>query len=117
MSHLTRLRRHWPLVIPVAVSAVLSSWALGTMGWGNSYYSAAVRSMADSWHAFWYGSLDSVGFITVDKPPVSLQVQALVVKVFGFHQMSLLVPQVMAGVLALSWTTLAAILFRRRGWQ
>ena len=100
MSRRTRLRRHWPLVIPVAVSAVLSSWALGTMGWGNSYYSAAVRSMADSWHAFWYGSLDSVGFITVDKPPVSLQVQALVVKVFGFHQMSLLVPQVVAGVLA-----------------
>ncbi|MCB0955420.1 MAG: hypothetical protein KDB12_04600, partial [Ilumatobacter sp.] len=71
---LTRLRPHWPLAVPVVVSTVLSSWALGTVGWGNNYYAAAVRSMSQSWHAFWYGSLDSVGFVTVDKPPFSLWV-------------------------------------------
>ena len=91
-------RRHWPLLFAITLSAILSSWALGTVGWGNTYYSAAVRSMSQSWHAFWYGSLDSVGFVTVDKPPFSMWVQALVVKVFGFHSMSLLVPQVLAGV-------------------
>jgi 4-amino-4-deoxy-L-arabinose transferase-like glycosyltransferase len=99
MTALSRLRRHWPLLGPTVTSAVLSSWALGTVGWGNTYYSAAVRSMSQSWHAFWYGALDSVGFVTVDKPPLSLWVQALVVRVFGYSSMSLLVPQVIAGVL------------------
>ena len=91
-------RRHWPLFVPVCVSSILSSWALGTVGWGNTYYSAAVRSMSESWRAFWYGAFDRAGFVTVDKPPFSLWVQALVVRVFGFHPMSLLVPQVVAGV-------------------
>lgn len=100
MSRLTRLRFHWPLLVPVTVSTVLSSWALGTVGWGNTYYSSAVRSMSQTWHAFWYGALDSVGFVTVDKPPLSLWVQALVVRVFGYSSMALLVPQVIAGVLA-----------------
>ena len=95
---LTRLRTHWPLAIPVVISTVLSSWALGTVGWGNTYYSAAVRSMSQSWHAFWYGSFDSVGFVSVDKPPFSLWVQALAVRIFGFHSMTLLIPQVLAGV-------------------
>ena len=45
------------LSIPVVVSTVLSSWAIGTVGWGNHYYAAAVRSMSQSWTAFFYGSL------------------------------------------------------------
>jgi hypothetical protein len=27
----------------------------------NEYYSAAVRSMSESWHAFLYGSFDAAG--------------------------------------------------------
>lgn len=99
MSRLMTLaRRHWVLSVPVALSTILSSWALGTVGWGNNYYAAAVRSMSRSWRAFFYGSLDRASFVTVDKPPLSMWVQALVVRVFGFHSMSLLVPQVLAGV-------------------
>lgn len=102
MTHVQRLLRrarpHWPLAIPATISAVLSAWALGTVGWGNTYYSAAVFSMSKSWHAFWYGALDTAGFVTVDKPPMSMWVQAIAVKVFGFHSMTLLVPQVLAGV-------------------
>jgi 4-amino-4-deoxy-L-arabinose transferase-like glycosyltransferase len=92
-----RGKRHWPLLVPLAVSAVLNSWAIGTIGWGNQYYAAAVRSMSKSWHAFIYGSFDRRGFVTVDKPPLSLWVQAVFVKVFGFHQLTLLVPQILAG--------------------
>lgn len=90
--------RHWPLLPIGALAALLNSWALGSVGWGNQYYAAAVRSMSQSWHAFVFGAFDSEGFVTVDKPPLSLWVQALTVKMFGFHQMSLLVPQVLAGV-------------------
>ena len=67
IAMLRRVRPHWPLALPTALSAVLSSWALGTVGWGNTYYSAAVLSMSKSWHAFWYGALDTAGFVTVDK--------------------------------------------------
>ena len=54
--------------------------------------------MASSWHAFLYGSFDAAGVMTVDKPPLALWVQALSVRVFGFHSLSMLVPQALMGV-------------------
>ena len=48
--------------------------------------------MASSWHAFLYGSFDAAGVMTVDKPPLALWVQALSVRVFGFHSLAMLVP-------------------------
>src|SRR6185369_315810 len=58
----------------------------------------AVRSMASSWHAFLYGSFDAAGVMTVDKPPLALWVQALSVRLFGFHPLSVLAPQALMGV-------------------
>jgi 4-amino-4-deoxy-L-arabinose transferase-like glycosyltransferase len=77
---------------------VLNLWALGQNGWANEYYSAAVHSMASSWHDFLYGSFDASGVMTVDKPPLSLWVQALSVRAFGFHSLSILVPQALMGM-------------------
>jgi len=82
----------------VVLSALLNLWALDRNGWANEYYAAAVRSMSSSWHAFLYGSFDASGVMTVDKPPLALWVQALSVKVFGFHSLSILVPQALMGV-------------------
>src|ERR1700731_903190 len=61
----------------IGLAALLNLWALGQNGWANTYYSAAVRSMAASWHNFLYASLDPSGVMTVDKPPLALWVQAL----------------------------------------
>jgi 4-amino-4-deoxy-L-arabinose transferase-like glycosyltransferase len=82
----------------LVVAAVLNLWGLSQNGFANTYYSGAVRSMASSWHAFLYGSLDSAGLMTVDKPPLALWVQALSVRVFGFHSLSILIPQALMGV-------------------
>src|SRR4051812_42985927 len=82
----------------VVVSGALYLWALSRNGWANTYYSGAVRSMASSWHAFLYGSLDASGVMTVDKPPLALWVQALSVRAFGFHSLSILVPQALMGM-------------------
>src|SRR4051812_8133707 len=82
----------------LALGAVLYLWALGRNGWANEYYSAAARSMSTSWHAFLYGSFDSSGVMTVDKPPLALWVQALSVRAFGYHPLSVLVPQALMGV-------------------
>ncbi|HEY7075607.1 MAG TPA: glycosyltransferase family 39 protein, partial [Solirubrobacteraceae bacterium] len=82
----------------LALAAVLDLWALSRNGWANDYYSAAVRSMASSWHAFLYGAFDQAGVMTVDKPPLALWVQALSVRAFGFHPLAILVPQALMGV-------------------
>jgi 4-amino-4-deoxy-L-arabinose transferase-like glycosyltransferase len=82
----------------MALAALLNLWALSRNGWANEYYSAAVRSMSSSWHNFLYASFDAGGVMTVDKPPLSLWVQALSVRLFGFHSLSVLVPQALMGM-------------------
>src|SRR5882724_13027788 len=93
------------------LAGVLNLWALDRNGWANTYYSAAVRSMSSSWHNFLYGSFDPSGVMTVDKPPLALWVQALSVKVFGFHSLSILVPEALMGVASVA---LVYDLVRRR---
>ncbi len=84
----------------LALAGVLNLWGLSINGYANTYYSAAVRSMAASWHNFLFASMDPSGLMTVDKPPLSLWVQALSVRVFGFHPLSMLVPEALMGVVA-----------------
>ncbi len=84
----------------LGLTAVLNLWSLQVNGWANTYYSAAVRSMASSWHNFLFASMDPSGLMTVDKPPLSLWVQALSVRVFGYHPLSVLIPQALMGVVA-----------------
>src|SRR3954468_14770505 len=99
VARLRALSRPRPELLGVlALAAVLNLWALGQNGWANEYYSAAVHSMASSWHDFLYGSFDAAGGITVDKPPLSLWVQALSVRAFGFHLLSILAPQALMGM-------------------
>jgi 4-amino-4-deoxy-L-arabinose transferase-like glycosyltransferase len=94
------LRAHYELLPLLGVTALLNLWNLSLNGWANTYYSAAVRSMSTSWHDFLFASLDKSGLMTVDKPPLALWVQALSVRVFGFHPLSLLVPEALMGIAA-----------------
>ncbi|MFB6679363.1 glycosyltransferase family 39 protein [Streptomyces sp. NPDC056390] len=82
------------------LSALLYGWALGSLGWGNSYYSAAVKSMGQSWTNFLFGSFDPAGVVTVDKPPAALWPQVVSSKIFGLHGWALILPQVIEGVAA-----------------
>jgi 4-amino-4-deoxy-L-arabinose transferase-like glycosyltransferase len=98
----SRLRLRPELGALIGFAAVLNLWGLSINGWANPYYSAAVRSMTTSWHNFLFASLDHSGLMTVDKPPLSLWVQALSARVFGFHPLSLLIPQALMGVVAVA---------------
>lgn len=82
----------------LAITAVLYLWSLGESGYANSFYSAAVQAGSESWKAFFFGSLDAGNSITVDKPPASLWLMALSVRVFGLSSWSILVPQALLGV-------------------
>ena len=55
--------------------------------------------------------MDPSGLMTVDKPPLSLWVQALSARIFGYHPLSVLVPQALMGVAA---AVLVYDLVRRR---
>jgi 4-amino-4-deoxy-L-arabinose transferase-like glycosyltransferase len=103
-SILERLRARPELLGVLGLAAILNLWGLSINGWANTYYSAAVRSMTTSWHDFLFISLDRTGLMTVDKPPLSLWVQALSARVFGFHPLSLLVPEALMGVVAAGLT-------------
>jgi 4-amino-4-deoxy-L-arabinose transferase-like glycosyltransferase len=81
-----------------ALTAVLYTWNLSSVAYGNDYYTAAVRAMSSSWKAFLFGSIDPGSFITVDKPPAALWLQALSVRIFGFSSWSILLPEALAGV-------------------
>ena len=86
------------LIALLAATAVAYLWNLTASGYANSFYAAAVQAGTKSWKAFFFGSLDSSNFITVDKPPASLWVMALSGRLFGFSSGSMLVPQVLEGV-------------------
>ena len=86
------------LLALLALAGVLNLWALSRNGLANDYYAAAVRSMSTSWHDFLFASLDHSGVMTVDKPPLALWIQALSVRLFGFHSLSILVPQALMGM-------------------
>ena len=101
----------WALL---ALTAVLYLWDLSVSGYANSFYAAAVQAGTKSWTAFFFGSLDSSNFITVDKPPASLWVMVLSARLFGFSSTSLLLPQALmaVGTVALVWGTVRRTLAR-----
>jgi 4-amino-4-deoxy-L-arabinose transferase-like glycosyltransferase len=90
------------LLALLSLTAVAYLLDLTASGYANSFYAAAVQAGTRSWKAFFFGSLDSSSFITVDKPPASLWVMALSGRIFGFSSASMLVPQVLEGLAAVA---------------
>ncbi|HET7801354.1 MAG TPA: glycosyltransferase family 39 protein [Humibacillus xanthopallidus] len=105
-----RLRQLWrdadtdpawarPALLGVLLATlVLYTWNLTSSGYANSFYSAAVQAGSESWKAFFFGSSDAANSITVDKPPASLWVMALSVRLLGLNSFAILFPQVLMGV-------------------
>ena len=85
------------LLAILAFAATLRVYDLAGLGWGRTYYAAAVRSMLGSWHCVLYNCFDPGGFVSLDKPPVAIWLQALSAKILGFSGWSVLVPQALLG--------------------
>lgn len=90
------------LAVLLAATAAMFLWGLDRNGWANPYYSAAAQAGSQDWKAFFYGSLDAGNLITVDKPPLSIWIMSLSVRLFGLNTWALLVPQALMGV-ATTW--------------
>ena len=111
-KHAKSVGRVWPLSsnLPwhgpalaaiLLLSAFLNLYGLTTEGHPNSYYSAAVKNMLTSWSNFFFVSFDA-GFVSVDKPPLGLWIQAASAWLFGFSALTLVLPQAIAGVLSVA---------------
>ena len=90
-------RRHGGIAAILALALALRLWGLERNGYGTEYYAAGVRSMLESWHNFLFNSFDPAGFVSVDKPPVALWIQAASAKLLGFSGFSLFLPQALEG--------------------
>jgi 4-amino-4-deoxy-L-arabinose transferase-like glycosyltransferase len=102
----------WALLAAIVLlGAIFRLWNLGQNGFGNPYYASAVRSMLMKWHNFFFVSFDPTGWVTVDKPPVSLWIQTLSAYLLGYKGFSLILPQVLEG---LGSVVLVWALVRRR---
>ncbi|MFD2614356.1 ArnT family glycosyltransferase [Paenibacillus gansuensis] len=86
------------LVLTALLAAFLNGYNIWNDAYANSYYTTAVASMLENFHNFFYGSLDSAGSVTVDKPPLTFWIQTISAWLFGLHGWSVILPQALAGV-------------------
>jgi Dolichyl-phosphate-mannose-protein mannosyltransferase len=83
----------------LALACVLRLWKIQDVP-GNVFYDAAVRSMAASWHNFFFGALEPSGTVSIDKPPVDLWLQVASTGVIGYGRLGLHIPEALGGVAA-----------------
>ena len=91
----------WARVAMVGVgflAAVVYIWNLTVSGYANEYYSGAALAGAQSWSAWFFGSLDASNFITIDKPPLAVMLMGLSGRIFGLSSLSILLPEALLGV-------------------
>src|SRR5689334_21839832 len=92
----------WALAALLGATAVLYLWQLSASGYGNTFYAAASQAGSQSFSAWFFGSLDAQNFITVDKPPASLRVSGLSVRMFGMNSWPVMAPLAITGVAAVA---------------
>ena len=98
---LSQQRVTWTVVAPLGLgllAAAVYLWNLTVSGYANTYYAAAAQAASQNLGAWFWGAIDAAGFITVDKPPVSLWAMGLSVRVLGVSPLAILLPQAIAGV-------------------
>jgi 4-amino-4-deoxy-L-arabinose transferase-like glycosyltransferase len=86
------------LLVILLLSAFLNIWNIWNQGFSNTYYAAAVKSMLANPEILFFNAFDAGGFVTVDKPPLGLWIQAASAALFGFSGWALVLPQALAGV-------------------
>jgi 4-amino-4-deoxy-L-arabinose transferase-like glycosyltransferase len=97
------MKKYLPILAIIAImilSATLHLWNISSIGNSNEYYTAAVESMTQSWHNFFYASAEPGGSVSVDKPPLGLWIETLSALVLGVSGFSTVLPNIIAGVLS-----------------
>ncbi|MFT4042101.1 MAG: glycosyltransferase family 39 protein, partial [Gordonia sp. (in: high G+C Gram-positive bacteria)] len=104
----TPLWRRLSITVLLLGTTVVNLWDLSVNGWANSFYAAAIEAGSKSWKAWFFGSSDMANSITVDKPPASLWLPGISVRIFGLNSWSMLIPNALLGVASVAllyWIT------------
>ncbi|MDD1723967.1 MAG: glycosyltransferase family 39 protein [Methanospirillum sp.] len=96
----------------ILLASLFFLFNLAKEGYSNEYYAAAVKSMLTNPGIIIYNSYDPTGFVTVDKPPVSLWIQTLSAAILGFSGSTVILPQALAGICSV----LLLYLLVKRSW-
>jgi 4-amino-4-deoxy-L-arabinose transferase-like glycosyltransferase len=89
---------HLILAVIMLLSALLHFYNISSIGDANAYYTAAVKSMLQSWHNFFFIAAEPGGSITIDKPPLGLWIEAAFAAVLGVSGFSVSLPNILAGI-------------------
>ncbi len=93
-------RRALPVIALMLLSLGLHLVNLKRIGSANEYYTAAVQSMLQSWHNFFFVAAEPGASVSVDKPPLGLWIEAAFAWVFGVSGAVVSLPNILAGVLS-----------------
>ena len=91
---------HLLMVGIVLLSLTLHLSNLDAIGDANTYYTAAVEAMTQSWHNFFFVAAEPGGSVTVDKPPLGLWIETIFALMFGVSGVTVSMPNIIAGVLS-----------------
>ena len=58
-----KFRFDWILGVILVLALFLYGWQIWKAGSANAFYTAAIKSMTESFHNFWYGSFDPAGYV------------------------------------------------------
>ncbi|HKJ26004.1 MAG TPA: glycosyltransferase family 39 protein, partial [Anaerolineales bacterium] len=89
------------LALIVLVSLGFHLHNLDAIGDANTYYTAAVEAMLDSWSNFFFVAAEPGGSVTVDKPPLGLWMEAAFAFVFGVNGIAVSMPNILAGLFSI----------------
>lgn len=84
------------LFLIMLLSIFLNTAGILAIKMANPYYMAAVVSMKQNFHNFFFASFDPAGFVAIDKPPLAFWIQTAFAMVFGVHGWSVILPQTLA---------------------
>jgi 4-amino-4-deoxy-L-arabinose transferase-like glycosyltransferase len=103
-----------PAAMILAALMLLSAFVffsnLEAIGDANTYYTAAVEAMLDSWQNFFFVAAEPGGSVTVDKPPLGLWIETAFAAVLGVSGFSVSLPNIFAGIFSIP---LMYVLIRR----
>ncbi|MBI5945426.1 MAG: glycosyltransferase family 39 protein [Chloroflexi bacterium] len=89
------------VIFIMAFSFGLHMYNIESIGDANAYYTAAVKSMLQSWSNFFFVAAEPGGSVTVDKPPLGLWIEAVFAYFLGVSGFSVSLPNILAGVLGI----------------
>lgn len=89
------------VAVIMVLSFALHMVNINAIGNANEYYTAAVKSMLQSWNNFFFVAAEPGGSVTVDKPPLGLWIEVVFAYFLGVSGFSVSLPNILAGVFSI----------------